>query len=570
MKYRTREKISNYFDLFILFVELDIFIWVLFEMGHTFRPFVYQVGKILIVLYMVELVFQFLLHPRLKSYMRIYWPLFVSLPALFYAQYKFTSVPETHRLLFIYSKMYLGAIEVILFTKFISKLSRIHDISRFFKMNPAQLIVMSFASIIIIGSFLLYLPYSRPQGEAMRYIDALFTSTSAVCVTGLIVVDTGTAFSRVGQVFLILLIQVGGLGIMTIAAFIQVSLGSQMSLHGRFSTAALLDTQNLRNLYAIIRSIVFITFAIEAVGVLFFFSSFFGRFSSSWEALFYSIFHSVSAFCNAGFSLFSTSFMSARSNTWVNFVLILLIILGGLGFTVLLNLFRRTVYGKNERITVQTRIVILTSLALIVFGAVNIYFFERGSLFSSYEGHERVLSSIFQSVTTRTAGFNTVDIAALDPKTLFLMSILMFIGASPGSTGGGIKTTTFFTLILSIITILRDQRFNTIFKRRIPYQVVNRAIAILVSAMGLVIIGTIMLGFSEQFSFMEVYFETVSAFGTVGLSTGITPLLSDFGKIIVMITMFVGRLGPLTIVLAIRNVQGSRLVTYPEERVMVG
>jgi trk system potassium uptake protein TrkH len=163
-----------------------------------------------------------------------------------------------------------------------------------------------------------------------------------------------------------------------------------------------------------------------------------------------------------------------------------------------------------------------------------------------------------------------VDISALKSKTLFLMSILMFIGASPGSTGGGIKTTTFFILILSIITILRDQRFNTIFKRRIPYQVVNRAIAILVSAFGFVIAGTILLGFSENFSFIQVYFETVSAFGTVGLSTGITPHLSNFGKIVVMLCMFVGRLGPLTLVLAIKNAQSTRLVTYPEERVMVG
>ncbi len=570
MKYRTREKISNYFALFILFVELDIFIWVLFEMSHAFRPFVYQVGTILIVFYVFELIFQFLLHPWLKSYMRTYWPLVVSILVLVFIHYKFITVPETHRFLFIYSKMYLGAIEIVLFTRFVSKLSRIHDVSRFFKMNPAQLIIMSFASIIIIGSFLLYLPYSRPQGETMRYIDALFTSTSAVCVTGLIVVDTGSAFSRIGQVFLLLLIQAGGLGIMTIAAFIQVSLGSPMSLHGRFSTATLLDTQNLRNLYAIIRSIMFITFSIETVGVLLFFPYFGGRFGSSFEALFYSIFHSVSAFCNAGFSLFADSFTSVRSNMWINFVLVLLIIIGGLGFTVLSNLFRKTVHGRNERITVQTRIVILTSLVLILFGAVNIFFLERRSLFASYETHERVLASIFQSVTTRTAGFNTVNIAALDAKTLFLMSILMFIGASPGSTGGGIKTTTFFTLVLSIITILRDQRFNTIFKRRIPYQVVNRAIAILVSAIGMVITGTVLLGFSEQFSFVEVYFETVSAFGTVGLSTGITPLLSDFGKIVVMITMFVGRLGPLTIVLAIRNVQSSRLVTYPEERVMVG
>jgi trk system potassium uptake protein TrkH len=282
------------------------------------------------------------------------------------------------------------------------------------------------------------------------------------------------------------------------------------------------------------------------------------------------LFHAVSAFCNAGFSLYSDSFMRARSNPWVNIILISLIVSGGLGFTVLINLFRRAVRRKKERITVQTKLVLITSLILILFGAVNIYLLERDALFMEFSHHERFFASLFQSVTTRTAGFNTVDTSALRPRTLFVMSILMFIGASPGSTGGGIKTTTFFILILSIITILRDQRFNTIFKRRIPYAVINRAIAILVSAIGMIIFGTLLLSISEKFSFIQIYFETVSAFGTVGLSTGITSHLSDFGKIIIIVCMFIGRLGPLTMVLAIRNVQSTRLVTYPEERVMVG
>jgi len=254
----------------------------------------------------------------------------------------------------------------------------------------------------------------------------------------------------------------------------------------------------------------------------------------------------------------------------VNIIIISLIVTGGLGFTVLMNLFRRAVRRKKERITVQTKLVLITTLILILFGAVNIYILERDALFMEFSHHERFFASLFQSVTTRTAGFNTVDTSALRSRTLFVMSILMFIGASPGSTGGGIKTTTFFILILSIITILRDQRFNTIFKRRIPYAVVNRAIAILVSAIGLIFFGTLLLSISEKFSFIQIYFETISAFGTVGLSTGVTPYLSDFGKIVVMICMFIGRLGPLTMVLAIRNVQSTRLVTYPEERVMVG
>ncbi|HEB31626.1 MAG TPA: Trk family potassium uptake protein, partial [Spirochaetes bacterium] len=211
-----------------------------------------------------------------------------------------------------------------------------------------------------------------------------------------------------------------------------------------------------------------------------------------------------------------------------------------------------------------------TTLFLLIFGAVIFYLFERDDILSGYRPYEKLLASLFQSVTVRTAGFNTVDISDLRVRTLFMLSTLMFIGASPGSTGGGIKTTTFFILILTIFTILKDERFNTIYKRRIPFQVVNRAIAILVSAVGFVIFGGLMLGFSEKFPFTQILFETVSAFGTVGLSTGITPLLSDFGKVILMLSMFVGRIGPLTLVLAIRNTQSTRLITYPEERVMVG
>jgi trk system potassium uptake protein TrkH len=343
-----------------------------------------------------------------------------------------------------------------------------------------------------------------------------------------------------------------------------------MSLSGRFSTASLLDQGDLRNLFSVIRAIVLITFAFEAVGAVLFLPYFLKEFDSGGVAALFSIFHAISAFCNAGFSLYAESFTHAHSTLWANAVLIWLIVSGGLGFTVLRNLIRKTVYGRQVRMTVQTRIVLITTLFFIVYGALNFFFLERNDILRNMEPRGQLLASVFQSVTTRTAGFNTVDTAALRPITLFMMSILMFIGASPGSTGGGIKTTTFFILVLSIITILRDQRFNTIFKRRIPFMVVNRAFAILVAGISFIIICTLLLGYSQNFTFMQIYFETVSAFGTVGLSTGITPTLSDFGKIVIMVCMFVGRIGPLTMVLAIRNLQGTKLVTYPEERIMVG
>jgi len=569
MKSSASERISNYFDLFIVFIEVDIFIYVLFELSFPFRPLVYDIGRVVVGILGFELLFHFLLRPRLGLYLKHFWRRIVITGVLGFGFYYFNRVPYEHELAFILSRLFLAFIEIILFIKFIVQSERLGEIFRSFRVNPAQLIIASFAVIIIFGSFLLYLPYAHVEGSGLRYIDALFTSTSAVCVTGLIVVDTGALFSRIGQSILLLLIQVGGLGIMTIAAFIQVSLGSQMSLYGRFSTANLLDQGDLKNLFTIIRSIVFITFVFEIAGVGLFFLHFRRGFGVM-EALFYSIFHSISAFCNAGFSLYADSFMGAVGNVLPNLVLIWLIVSGGLGFTVLLNLGKRIGKGEGERIHVQTRIVLIATFFFVVTGALGFFFLEHDYVLAGLRPHERFLGSLFQSVTTRTAGFNTVDTASLRPVTLFMLSILMFIGASPGSTGGGIKTTTFFILILSIVTILRDQRFNTIFRRRIPFQVVNRAFAIFVLALVVVIFASLLLGYSENFSFMHIYFETVSAFGTVGLSAGITPGLSDFGKIVIMICMFVGRLGPLTMVLAVRNQQGTKLVTYPQERVMVG
>jgi len=570
MKFKIRDRVSNYIDLFFLFIELIIFVLILFELGSSVTQLEYNLGVAVSGFLLFELIIHFLLNPHPKDYIRDHWRQYLVAVVIIYITYQFRRVDPEGIYSTLLSMIYLASLLALLFIKFVIQTERLRQIFRSFRVNPAQAIVVSFSAIIVFGSFLLYLPYSRPDGTAIRYIDALFTSTSAVCVTGLIVVDTATAFSTIGHVFLILLIQAGGLGIMTIAAFIQVSLGSHMSLSGRFSTASLLDQADLRNLFSVIRVIVLYTFTFELVGTFFFLPYFLKQFDTGWAAILYSLFHAISAFCNAGFSLYSESFMHAQSNVWMNAVLIWLIVSGGLGFTVLRNLIRKAVYGRKVRMTVQTRIVLITTLFFIVYGALNFYFLERNYILRNMEPRGQFLSSIFQSVTTRTAGFNTVETADLRPITLFMMSILMFIGASPGSTGGGIKTTTFFILVLSIITILRDQRFNTIFKRRIPFQVVNRAFAILAAAISFIIFCTLLLGYSQNFEFMQIYFETVSAFGTVGLSTGITPTLSDFGKIVIMVCMFVGRIGPLTMVLAIRNLQGTKLVTYPEERIMVG
>jgi trk system potassium uptake protein TrkH len=570
MKYIDRERLSNYLTLFVMFLELDLFVLILFELSFAFSAVVYSIGAFLVVLFVFELLTQFALNPAVAPYLARYWFQYLCLAVIIYSYSRFRTVRPTDPLLFIYSKLFLGIVEVFLFANFIMHLGKLREIFGSFRVNPAQVIILSFGSIIVFGSFLLYLPYSRPAGTSVRYIDALFTSTSAVCVTGLAVVDAGTAFSRVGQVFLLLLIQTGGLGIMTIAAFIQVSLGSDLSLYGRISTASILDQGSLKNLYSLMRSIVLITFIVEAAGAVSLYPHFAGLLTRRTEAIFHSVFHAVSAFCNAGFSLYPDNLMHALGDIWVNFVVCSLIVTGGLGFTVIVNLFNRAIRGTGERITVQTRMVISTTAFLIVFGAGVFYLLERGALMKAFKPHEKFLASVFQSVTARTAGFNTVDIGALGSVTHLMLIVLMFVGASPGGTGGGIKTTTLFVLVLSIVTILRDQRFNTIFMRRIPYAVVNRAFAILVTSAALVIAATLIMGFSEKFTAVQLLFETTSAFGTVGLSTGITSSLSDFGKVVIILLMFVGRIGSLTLVLAVGTKPRTRLVTYPEERIMVG
>lgn len=570
MKIETKNKILDYINLFFLFIQLDLFIWVLFELGYPFRPLIYRVALGIILILFFEVVFELLFSVRLITYLRTEWYKFFFISLALYFYWRFTRYPQTGKYISILSKLFLGGFELLLFIKFILQLQRIREIISTFRVSPAQLIIVSFATIILIGSFLLYLPYSRPQGTEMRYIDALFTSVSAVCVTGLVVVDTGTAFSMGGKILLLLLIQAGGIGIMTIAAFIQLSMGSQMSLYGRFSTASVLGQTTLKDLYEVIKAIVKITFIIEGFGALILFMVFAEKWGMGTKSLFYGVFHSISAFCNAGFSLFTDSFSEWVGSVKMNLSLIMLIVLGGLGFTVLLNLWRRLIRGKAERITVQTKIVLMMSIILIVVGGIEFFIFESNNVLFDLRPYEKFLASLFQSVTARTAGFNTVDISRLRPITLFASGILMFIGASPGSTGGGIKTTTFFILLLSILTILRDRRFNTVFNRRIPFHVVNRGFAILVSALGIVVLGTLLLGAFESFSFYQLFFEAISGFGTVGLSTGITPYLTDAGKIIIMLLMFVGRLGPLTIVLAVGAQPTTRLVSYPEEHVMVG
>lgn len=417
-------------------------------------------------------------------------------------------------------------------------------------------------------------------GKPLNFIDALFTATSATCVTGLIVVDTGTAFSTFGQIIILILIQIGGLGIMTLSTFFIFIVAGQFSILNRDVIQETLTQKPIKNLTSLLKTTFLLTILLETIGAILLTLRFVNSFPLK-KAAYLGIFHSVSAFCNAGFSLFYNSFEDYKADYAINVILIILIIMGGIGYIVLQDL-RQGLRKKKKRwvfqISFHSKIVLVTTLFLIIFGSINILLLENNNVLRDNPLSIKMLTSVFQSVTTRTAGFNTINIADLTNVSLFFMIILMFIGASPGSCGGGIKTTTFAALIAFLISRFRNQREVNIRYRRVPEEIVSKVISITFFSIIVIIVATLTLTISEigqvphlqsRGMFLEILFEVVSAFGTVGLSTGLTSSLTVFGKLLISLVMFIGRLGPLTIALAIGAKEPVKY-SYAKENFLVG
>jgi trk system potassium uptake protein TrkH len=434
------------------------------------------------------------------------------------------------------------------------------------RLNTAQIVLLSFIGAIMIGTVLLTFPTATTDGRGAGFVDALFTATSATCVTGLIVQDTPTYFSTFGQVVILVLIQLGGLGIMTFSAFIALLIG-RFTLGQRKFVQEMLEEE--RNIFNMVFYIFKMTFIIELAGAVLLFSRFYFHFPSPGRALYVSVFHAVSAFCNAGFSLFSDSLEHFPSDPMINGVIAALIVLGGLGFVVVFELTRRA-RKRQKKLSPHSRLVLTTSAVLVGLGFFVIFFVEFDGALLSLSVPGKIWASLFQSVTTRTAGFNTVPISAFSGISLTLMCILMFIGASPGSTGGGIKTSTFAILLLSIKSSLWGKKEVDVFKRTIPIQSVIRALAIMVLALLLVAFVFMGLLVAEDKPYLSLLFESVSAFGTVGLSTGVTPDLTSAGKILIILLMYLGRVGPLTLALALTRKSIKGKIEYPEARVLIG
>lgn len=444
---------------------------------------------------------------------------------------------------------------------------------RFYKLltgNPPVSLMLSFAGVILIGTVLLMLPAASVKGQVTHFVDALFTATSATCVTGLIVVDTGTYFTLFGQLIILALIQVGGLGIMTVSTAFALILGQRITLKLENIMQKVVGDSTVLNLFNLLRNIVLVTIGIESLGALVLFSSFV-KVLPPGQALYHAVFHSVSAFCNAGFALWSNSLMNFGDEPVMNLGISFLIILGGLGFTVLIDIYRYVFAPqKIRKLTLHSKIVLVTTLSLIALGFIAIYIGEAKASMKGFTVAQRVMGSWFQSVTLRTAGFNTIDISRFGSATVLVSLILMFIGASPGSTGGGIKTTTFSVLVLSVLSMLTGKRDLTIFNRKIALSNAREATSLATLSASLIFCVVFVIMLFEPFAFEKIVFEAISAFGTVGLSMGITGSLSFAGKMLITLLMYIGRIGPLTMIFAFSLRRKQVNIDFAEEKIAIG
>ncbi len=447
------------------------------------------------------------------------------------------------------------------------------------KTSPVQFVVLSFLLVIITGAILLTLPVASKSGQFTDPVTALFTSTSATCVTGLVVVDTFDNWSLFGQFVILLLIQIGGLSYMTIATFFLIFSGKRVTLKDRLILKEGLNAYKLSGIVLFAKAIFFVVATFEGLGALALTLRFLKQMAFL-DALWKGIFQSVSAFCNAGFDITGgfRSFTPFVNDLTVNITVITLIIFGGIGFFVLFEIITKTFTyyktGERKKLSLHTKIVLKATAILIVVGALLILVFEWNNpeTLGALTLRGKILSAFFQSVTPRTAGFNTLNIGALRQTTLVELIFLMFVGGSPGGTAGGVKTTTFVVFLFLIFSAYSERTPVVISGRTIKLEILRKAVFIISIAFFIIFISTtlILIAQGEQFSFLQVLFEVTSAFGTVGLTTGITPRLSDFSRIIIVATMFIGRVGPLSFVLSLTSRRKKVRPEFPEEDIAVG
>lgn len=478
------------------------------------------------------------------------------------------------------------AIKIAVFVTFIREISD-HDfnLNRTF-LNPAQFFILSFLSVVLVGALLLMMPNATTQ--PLSFIDALFTATSAVCVTGLIVVDTATYFTTFGQVIIMGLIQIGGLGILTFVTYFSYFFKGGVSYETQASISEMSYMSGMRDVVSTLKSILYVTFAVEAVAAALIYVSIYDITDMDWsEQLFFSVFHSISAFCNAGFSTFSAGLYddSLRFNYPLQLIIAITFIFGGMGFIIVVNVLRylryraeRLIYRKDQRcvyqpwlLNINSRITLITTGALLLIGLIGVMIFEYNNVLAEHTSFfGKLVTGFFTAATPRTAGFNTIDMGTLAFPTIMLTIFLMWIGASPNSTGGGIKTSTFAIALLNTLSLARGQTKVEVFKRQIADISIRRAFSIMWLSLLVIGTGVTLISYDQpELDLIKVVFECFSAYSTVGLSLNLTAELSDFSKIVVSVIMFVGRVSMLTIFIALLKNRRPRNYHYPTEDITI-
>lgn len=445
------------------------------------------------------------------------------------------------------------------------------SITKHLNFTPVQTLAIGFAVVIITGAVLLTFPISSASRTFTPFIDCLFTSTSAVCVTGLVTLDTGTQWSYFGKTVIILLIQIGGLGFLAFSTLFALLLGKKITLKERLVMQEAMNTFNLQGLVKLAKYIFIFTLSVELIGAVLLATQFIPEYGFR-KGAYFGVFHSISAFCNAGFDLIGNfqSLTPYAENSVVILTIGALIIVGGLGFAVWAEIYN---YKGFYKLSLHSKVVIILTAVLVLGGAFLMFLFEFNNPKTlaplSFKG--KIINALFASITPRTAGFNSIPTDGMSPAGRFLTIILMYIGGSPGSTAGGIKTATFGIIFFTIVAVISGREDTEIFKKRIPKDLVLRAFIIATLGLTVVITVTMLLSMTEAgVSFEYLLYEATSAFGTVGLTLGLTPSLSFIGKIIILLTMYSGRVGPLTLALALASKRASNHFKYPEDKILVG
>ncbi|MFN3134527.1 MAG: TrkH family potassium uptake protein [Candidatus Kryptonium sp.] len=583
------EKFADILDKLMFIVAGSVIATLIIEYGFYISDSIKRVTQQFNLIAIFYFVFfnlsKLLINPKPLNYLRKRWIEFIltfliilqSIGFLFYFREPYTIDIKTLTRIYIASAQIYLTLDIGL--KAIRYSQRLIQKS----VHPARLLVMSFLLLIFGGTLLLLLPKATHTGISI--IDALFTATSAVCVTGLTVVETGKYFTRFGQLIIMFLIQLGGLGIMTFTTFFMLLLSGGLGIKERLMLGEIFSERNLSKISSTIIRILFLTFSIEAIGAIALYNFLPDSiFKNETDKIFCSIFHSISAFCNAGFSTFSNNLMDIKNNIPAILTIATLVILGGLGFLVLsesiekpfLKMLRKIKFLRNkippQRVvfSLHSKLATSTTAILIIFGTLFFFILEFNNSLKDETILGKVVHAFFQAVTPRTAGFNTIDIGKISITTALFIMLLMWIGASPGSTGGGIKTTSFALIVLKIRSMIKGDERVEIFNKQINEESISRAFASGLLSILLILTATFILTMTEKATnLIDIYFETVSAFGTVGLSRGITPNLTIFGKLIIITMMFIGRVGPLVFSFALFGKIEKKHYELQKENVLV-